>query len=284
MTAPLPPIVGELGALRDSADAWLCDIWGVMHNGVAPFAGAVEACRRFRAAGGTVILLSNAPRPFDAVDAQLARIGVPRACYDMVVSSGDLTRRLLAERRGARVHHVGPARDLPLLAGLDLTRVGYESADVVLLSGLDDDTRETPDDYLPRLAAMVGRGLPAICANPDLKAERGEKIIYCAGALAVVYEGLGGTVTWCGKPHPPVYELALRTIAQLRGREVPRERVLAIGDGLATDIAGAAVMGLRSVFVASAIHAGEPLSDAVLGRLLAGAAARPVAAMDRLAW
>lgn len=283
MTAPIP-ILSSVAELVASADVWICDIWGVLHNGAVAFSGAGAAAARFRAQGGRVLLLSNAPRPADAVALQLDRIGVRRDAYDAIVSSGDLTRHLIASRPGAAIHHLGPERDLPIFAGLDARLTGPDQAELIVCSGLFDDDAETPDDYRERLARFAAARVPMICANPDLTVERGSRLLYCAGALAQLYEQLGGEVEYAGKPHGPAYDLALATIARLSGGPVPRARILAIGDGLRTDILGAHGAGIRSLFIASGVHVGEPLSDEVLARLFDGQAARPVAAMAELVW
>jgi HAD superfamily hydrolase (TIGR01459 family) len=285
--APIPipiPILDTVAPLAETSDAWICDIWGVMHNGAAAFAPAAAATRRFRAGGGTVLLLSNAPRPAGAVQAQLDHLGVPRDAYDAIVSSGDLTRHLVRERIEKRVHHLGPAKDKPIFDGLGARLATIDEADYVVCSGLLDDERETPDDYRGRLAALAARNVEMICANPDLTVEKGSSLLYCAGALAALYEQLGGRVIYAGKPHLPAYDLAFETIARLRGGPVAKTRVLAIGDGLRTDIRGAHAAGIRSLFIASAVHVKAPLSPAVLAELFSGADPRPVAAMAALAW
>ena len=282
-TAPIP-IIDSIAALAEGRDVWLTDIWGVMHNGVAPFASACDACTRFRLAGGTVLLLSNAPRPAASVAAQLDRIGVPRFAWDSIVTSGDAARTLLSVYAGKPVFPLGPERDLPLYDGLDVTLGSAEDAVAVSCTGLFDDEIETPDDYAGMLAGFAARNLPMVCANPDLTVERGDKIVYCAGALAAAYEALGGTVTYAGKPQVPIYDMALAHIEALKSKPVSRERVLAIGDGIRTDIAGAARAGIDSVFIASGVHVeGGGLTDAGLVKLFPGDV-RPIAAMGVLAW
>jgi HAD superfamily hydrolase (TIGR01459 family) len=284
-TAPAPiPILASIAPLAAGADAFVCDIWGVIHNGVAAYPQAVDACLKFRGAGGIVVLLTNAPRPVGAVEVQLAKLAVPRQAYDAVVTSGDLTRSLIAERKGAPLFHLGPERDRGLFEGLEVRCVGAEAADLVICSGLFDDTRETPEDYRAQLAGLAARRLPMICANPDIVVERGAQLVYCAGALAALYEELGGEVIYAGKPHPPIYERVSEIIGRIKGRDVPRSRMLAIGDGIKTDIEGALRAGMRAVFVAIAVHVEEPLDEATLPALFEGAAGRPVAAMRALAW
>ena len=283
-SANLIPIINSISALAEGRDVWLTDIWGVMHNGVAPFASACDACTRFRLAGGSVLLLSNAPRPAASVVAQLDRIGVPRFAYDAVVTSGDAARTFLASHPGKIIYPLGPERDLPLYEGLDITLGSAEDADVISCTGLFDDEIEVPDDYATLLAGFAERNLPMICANPDLTVERGDKIIYCAGALGSAYERMGGSVKYAGKPYLPVYEMALAHIETLKSKTIVRERVLAIGDGIRTDIAGAVRAGIDSVFIASGIHVEEGgLTDAGLLQLFPDEP-RPIAAMNALAW
>lgn len=288
-SAPAIPVIDSVADLARRYDAWLCDIWGVMHNGERAHGEAAEACRRFRAQGGAVVLISNSPRPAPNVVRQLDRFGVPREAYDSVATSGDVTRALVRDRPGARVFHLGPDRDRPIFEGLDVALVGPEEAEIVVCSGLVNDATETPDDYAALLAALRARALPMICANPDLKVERGERLVYCAGALAEAYAAMGGTVTHAGKPHRPLYELAFRRLAEHLGRPVDRRRVLAIGDGLKTDMAGAAANGLDALFIASALHldAGarqRRLDEAQVAALFEGEPSPPIAAMDGLKW
>jgi len=283
---PLPPVVSSIEPFAHGKDAWLVDIWGVMHNGVAPFASAVAACERFRELGGTVLLLSNAPRPAAGVAAQLERIGVARSAWDAILTSGDAARELVSAYAPGPVYHLGPDRDLGLYDGAGVSVGTPLAAGAVVCTGLFDDETETPDDYAELLAAFHARGLPMVCANPDLTVERGGKIIYCAGAIAAAYEALGAAVTYAGKPYTPVYDLAFKELARLRGQEVPRAAVLAIGDGLRTDIAGAANAGVTSIYIASGVHLGPGgrLDEAALARLFPEGSPRPAAAMTGLAW
>jgi HAD superfamily hydrolase (TIGR01459 family) len=286
MSAPDPaiPILSSIASLAPGYDAWLCDVWGVMHNGVHAFPGAVEACRRFRDRGGVVLLLSNAPRPASSVRAQIDGFGVPRDAYDGILTSGDLTRKLVSQRSDLRLFHLGPARDKPMFDGLDLRFTGADTADLIICSGLLNDDVDTPADYTELFEPLARRGVPMICANPDLTVERGSRIVYCAGALAAEYERLGGTVTYAGKPYGPIYEMAFERIDALRGASVAQNRVLAIGDGLRTDIRGAADVGIDSVFIASAIHVTGELDAIAVQRLFSGTDARPIAALPALAW
>lgn len=284
--SPAIPVLRSIAPLAATADAWISDVWGVFHDGINPYPAAAEACVRFRDGGGTVVLVSNAPNPGTEVTAHLDSMGVPRAAYDAIVTSGDVTRVLISRFAGQTVFHLGPDRYLGTFDGLDVTRGTIEDAAAVVCTGLFEDEHETPDDYRDMLADIRARSLPMICANPDIVVERGDRLIYCAGALADNYAALGGEVLNAGKPHPPIYARARELIAQARGSAVDRARVLAIGDGIKTDIAGAAAAGLRVVFIASALHVegGTGLDETTLARLFAGHPAPPIAAMTGLAW
>ena len=284
---PPIPIVDSISELAGTSDAWIVDLWGVVHNGVKPFMAACDACRRFRESGGYVVLVTNAPRPGPAVVNQIARIGVPQNVYDGVLSSGDVMRGLVETWRDKRIHHLGPPRDLALFEGLGIEFATSIEAEIVVCTGLIDDETETPDDYATTLKGLQRRGIIMLCANPDIVVERGDRIVYCAGALAKAYEGFDGEVIYTGKPHLPIYELAQGIIDDLAKRAVPKDRIIAIGDGLHTDIAGAAAMGVRSVFVASGIHVekGRELTSDSLDELFAAAPQiRPAAAMTALRW
>lgn len=281
--APIP-ILTSIAGLAAGRDVWLTDVWGVIHNGVAPFAHACEAATRYRLTGGLVILLSNAPRPAEAVAAQLDRIGVPRFAWDAILTSGDAARTLVGAFAGKRVFHLGPERDLTLYDGLDVTLSEPGEADAISCTGLFDDEIETPDDYAALLADLAARKLPMICANPDLTVERGSKIVFCSGALAADYEAKGGSVAYAGKPYLPVYDMAFAMIETLKGKPVPKERILCIGDGIRTDIKGAAAAGLDSVFIASGVHAPGGLTSETLTTLFPTADMRPIAAMPGLEW
>jgi HAD superfamily hydrolase (TIGR01459 family) len=251
-------LVERFEPLASRYDVLFCDVWGVVHNGLAAFADACQALARFRAGGGTVILITNAPRPSDAVVRILERLGVRRESYDAIVSSGDVTRSIVESRLAQSVFHIGPQRDLPMFAELNVRFAPLEVADYVVCSGLFDDTVETPENYRDMLAKMRARDLFMLCANPDIVVERGDILVYCAGALADAYAALGGEVLYCGKPHAPIYEAALAKAAGLRGgTPPPLPRVLAIGDSVRTDLTGAATFGLDSLFVTSALHADQ---------------------------
>ncbi|WP_131833537.1 TIGR01459 family HAD-type hydrolase [Ancylobacter aquaticus] len=286
-----PPLVSSFATLAPRYDLVLCDVWGVLHNGVLGSQAAAEALIRAREGGATVILVSNAPREPEGVARILDGFGVPRTAYDAIVTSGMVTSALLAGRPGVKMWHLGPQRDLGIYKGLDLTQASFEEAELIVCTGLFDDTVETPDDYADMLAAARERALPFICANPDIVVERGGDLIWCAGAIAEAYAELGGEVVFCGKPHRPIYETAFATAEKLRGAPVERARTLAIGDALRTDLAGALGYGIDCLFVAAGIHAGElglehgaEVEPRALARLLADGPGRPTAVTTRLAW
>jgi len=283
------PLIDHAAPLLARYDAVFCDIWGVLHDGVAAYPGANDCLPRFRAAGGTVILVSNAPLPGGSVARVLAEKKVRADVYDAIVSSGDLARAHITERGYARVHHIGPSRDLPTFEGLAVERVALEDAEALVFTGLVDDRREKPEDYDGLIARARARGLEFVCANPDLVVEVGGVMLPCAGSVAARYEALGGSVYWAGKPYPPAYAAAFAAAGRVRGGAVPPARVLAIGDAVRTDLAGAAGAGIDALFVTHGIHrdAVAPGGTIDLDRLRAafGDAARTtVAATSALRW
>jgi HAD superfamily hydrolase (TIGR01459 family) len=282
-SAPIP-LIQSIAPLADGTSAWLVDIWGVIHNGVKPFMDACDACTRYRAGGGIVALVSNSPRPNLSVAAQLDGLGVPRSSWDAIITSGDVARTLIAEYAERPIFHIGPERDLATFAGLGVVRVTAEDAAAIVCTGLFDDERETPDNYAATLQQCLARGLPMICANPDVMVERGGRMIYCAGAIACAYEALGGEVAYAGKPYAPIYALTFETLEKLKVGSADKGKLLAIGDGIGTDIAGAAGAGVRSVFVASGVHVKGGLDAAAIEGLFPPGSPRPVAAMTKLAW
>ncbi len=288
------PFLDGFAPLAARYDAAILDLWGVVHNGRTVFPNAAECLSRMRAAGIKIALLSNAPRRSDIIVRQLEGIGVEGRAYDAVITSGDLTRDALeaelgsgSPRFGQTYFHLGPARDAGLLDGLDYRAVpDIEGADFILNTGLFDDETETVADYQAQLRAASGRGQTLVCVNPDLTVIRGEAEIPCAGALARAYEDLGGKVAYFGKPHRGAYDACLARLGV-----TDRSRVVAIGDSLHTDVAGAAGAGLDAIFVTSGIHAaelgiapGERPDPASLSKLLAGQEHPIVGVMSALAW
>jgi HAD superfamily hydrolase (TIGR01459 family) len=286
----VPAFTKHFGTIASQYDVVLSDVWGVVHNGVAATRKACDALAAFRKQGGTVVLITNAPRPGEVVARfTLDKLGVPRAAYDGIVSSGDVTHALIAARAGARVFHIGPPRDLGLFEGLDAPIAPLESADYVVCSGLTDDTIETPQDYHELIEAMHARSLPMICANPDIVVERGDELVYCAGAIADLYAAAGGTVIYAGKPHRPIYDTALHIAKEKRGGLPPAHRLLAIGDSVRTDLKGAAALGIDCLFVTAGIHAEElggrdNPDSAALAQVFAAAGLFPKLIMRQLVW
>ncbi|SEP64766.1 HAD-superfamily class IIA hydrolase, TIGR01459 [Faunimonas pinastri] len=276
--------VAGLQEIAGSYDTLLCDVWGVLHNGAAAFVPAVDALMRFRGTNGPVILITNAPRPGHWIKAQIKSLGVPDEAYDVIVTSGDVTRGVIGANPGVRLFHLGAERDLPFYEGLDVVFADEADADLISCTGLFDDETETPDDYRELLTRLVARGLRMVCANPDLVVERRGKMVYCAGALARLYEELGGEVVLVGKPHAPIYEAVL-TEMRLLGRAKP----LAVGDGIPTDVLGATRAGIDVLFITGGIHAGDfgpedqPEAERVSARLEAEKLSA-VGFLPRLAW
>jgi HAD superfamily hydrolase (TIGR01459 family) len=287
-TAPLA-LTQHFATLAPNYDVVLSDVWGVVHNGLAAWPDACAALKHFRQAGGTVVMISNAPRPGEHVKKFLDHVKVPRDTYDAIVTSGDVSRAIVASRPGEPMHHLGPQRDLGIFDGLDTRFASIEDAAYVVCTGLLNDDVETPEDYRAQLQQMLARKLLMICGNPDLVVERGDKLVYCAGAIADLYRDMGGDVIYAGKPYRPIYDQALSTAATLRGKDTPRSRVLAIGDSVRTDLKGASDMGVDCLFVTSGIHAEElgGRDDPDLGtlaKLFAEARLAPKAIMRTLVW
>ena len=259
-------IIRSLADLTGRYDAVFCDLWGCLHNGKTAYPAAVAALQGFRATGGKVVLLTNAPRPKPSVVQQLDALGVPRDAYDLVVTSGDAAQiDMISGAVGRKVHFIGAPKDEVFftdfaddLAAYPATqppiqRVALKDAEGIVCTGLVDDLTETPDDY--RAALLMGKtlGLPMLCANPDIIVDMGDKRLYCAGALAQAYEEMGGTALYFGKPHPPIYDLARRRLAEAGGPADPQ--ILCIGDGIFTDVPGGIAEGLDTLFITGGLEA-----------------------------
>jgi len=255
-------MIRSLAEVAAGYDAVFCDLWGCLHNGKAPFPAAVGALRAFRAGGGRVVLMTNAPRPRSAVERQLNAMGVPQDAWDLIVSSGDAAQAAMLQGAvGRKVFHIGAVKDEPFFSEFPgdmaalaasqpaIERVGMLDAEGIVCTGLADDQTETPADYRAQLLLGKTRGLPMLCANPDIVVDMGEKRVYCAGALARDYANMGGEVLYYGKPHPPIYDLARRRM----GLDDPR--ILCIGDGIATDVQGGIAEGLDTLFITGGIAA-----------------------------
>ena len=294
------PILAGLSEIAGRYDVALSDIWGVVHNGREHFPEACAALRKFREKGGTVVLVTNAPRPFPPILEQLKMLGAPRDCFDEVVTSGDVTLNFVAAHGMKPVHHIGPPRDLTFFEIME-QQIGHrppsvelDAAEYVLCTGLFDDAH-SPDHYMPALEKMRARDMELICANPDLVVHVGDQMLWCAGAIAERYEQMGGKVLQAGKPFAPIYDRALELAAARRGAPVDVSRVVAIGDAIRTDVKGAIDRGLDAVFVTSGIHRDELHPDGQPGapggldvpamrRMLSEANVRPIAAMNTLVW
>lgn len=287
-----PAILINAGPLLTHYDVVFCDVWGVLHNGRRAYPGAGEALARFRADGGTVILVSNAPVPADGVAEVLAKTGVRRDAWDAIVSSGDIALKHIADQGYRRMHWVGPSeRDYKLYVRLNEPEAQLADAEAIVCTGFKDDRRDTVEDYRELIAEGVRRQLPFVCANPDLVVDVGSLRLPCAGSLAAEYERLGGKVFWAGKPHPIAYATALETTAALRGKPPRLERILAIGDALRTDMAAARGLGVDGLLIAAGLHrdeliVGTAIEPARLARLVASAdaGAAIVAAITELRW
>jgi len=287
--SPDPAAISGLSEIADDYRFILCDVWGVLHDGLHAHSAAVEALVRFRKSDGRVVLITNAPRPTAKVVEQLDRLKVERAAFDDIVTSGDVARAFLAGRVGAKIFHLGPDRDRPIYAGLANPLVDESSATLISCTGLFDDTVETPDDYAERLERLANRGLPMLCVNPDRVVERGDQLVWCAGALAERYAALGGETITVGKPFAPIYEAAIERLTSLAQRDIDRQSILAIGDGVATDLRGAFDQNLDILFVTDGIHAAEfGLGDnpdpRLVGEFLAAADLGARNFINRLSW
>ncbi len=255
-------IIDSFDGIATRYDAALVDLWGCLHNGYEPFAAAMRALYAFRRTGGKILLLTNSPRPRPSVIRQLDKIGVPRDLYDDVAASGDASQfSLVAGDVGHKVYHLGPERDLGFFRDLpsvgaddrEIEIVPLDEAEGIVCTGLFDDDTETPEDYRKTFIYAKSKGLKLLCTNPDVMVDKGERRIYCAGALAQAYEGIGGTSLYFGKPHPAIYDLARNRLLALA--DIPDDRIIAIGDGINTDIRGAIAEDLDSLFITGGLAA-----------------------------
>lgn len=282
-------IVQSLADIGGAYEALLVDLWGCYHDGISPYPAAMAALRAYRARGGIVVLLTNAPRPAYRVKKFLERIGADPESYDGLMSSGAACRRAIRHGEyGQRFHYVGPPRDLHMLTDLGLDSLPLDQAQAILCTGLVDDLSETPADYAGQIAEWRAHGLTLLCANPDLVVDRGEQRLYCAGSIARAYEQAGGRVVWFGKPHRPTYDQSFGLLTEIAGREIPRDKVLAIGDGIGTDVKGGLDYGLDVMFVTGGLAATEVGGDpehpdrAQLDSYLAAHGVAPQFAIGRL--
>ena len=278
--------ITSLSDISRAYQAIFCDVWGVVHDGLAPFQTSIDALIKARESGLKVVLVTNAPRPFQSVVDQLGDIGVDLACYDAIVTSGDVTRGLI-EKAAPKVLHIGSKKEAILYEGLNVVLVDEENAETAVVTGLYNDEVETPDDYAPLLARLKARHIPMICANPDIMVERGDRMIWCGGAIARDYAALGGATSMAGKPHRFIYEAAHKMANDLVGKVLAKKDILAIGDGMFTDIKGASDYGVDSLYVAAGVHVHEyavlgEIDEAAMRAFVAKHGFAPVASMARL--
>ena len=285
-----PPILSHAGDLISRYDVIFCDVWGVVHDGLKAFPAACEALTRFRAGGGTVVLVSNAPVPQEQVARMLVSRAVPDSAYDAIVSSGDIALAHVARAGFGSVYAIGPRdRDAALFDQLTAKQVGLAEAEAIVCSGLTDDRTETAESYRPVLETALARALPFVCANPDLVVDVGGKLYLFAGAIADLYAHMGGEVFWAGKPHASAYGTALEVAQRLRQGDVPAERILGIGDALRTDLKAAQGAGVDGLFIAGGIHrhdamTGHEIDAGKLRALFAGSGIPAIGAMAYLVW
>ena len=277
-----------LSAIAANYKAVLCDVWGVLHNGRVVYRDAEQALMTYRKQGGRVVMITNSPRRRQGVISQLMEMGVDPEAFDDIVTSGDVTRTLI-QQSGDKIFHLGPERDLPLFEGLGKELVDEDQCSSIVCTGLFEDEIETPQDYHTRLSRLAEKDVPFICANPDLVVERGDRLIYCAGSLAKMYEELGGKTLVAGKPHAPIYNLAMQRLAQVNQGELARSDAIAIGDGMPTDVAGAISNGFDLLYISAGIHASSygPPDDPdqqALEEFLQANKAEATAWLPRLVW
>jgi HAD superfamily hydrolase (TIGR01459 family) len=259
-------VISALAEIAGGYDLALVDLWGCVHNGQAIYPAAEAALVAFRRAGGHVVLVTNAPRPVAGVRVRLDEMGLSRDAYDAIATSGDAAQEaMLRGAVGRRVWHLGPPEkdegffhDLPEWAASEapITRVGFDEAEGIVCTGPIDELTETPEDYRGRLLSAKVRGLKLLCANPDLVVDYGETRIYCAGAIAQLYDQMGGESLYYGKPHPPIYDLARRH-ADALGLKFSEDRILAIGDGIHTDVRGGQAEGVDTLFITGGLAADQ---------------------------
>ena len=284
------PILTSAAALLGRFDVLLCDVWGVIHDGRKAYPGANVALPRFRANGGTVVLVSNAPMTALAVADLLDDKGVSRDAWDGIVPSGDIALGHIADKGYHRIFGIGArVRDASFFDAVPHLVDDMDDADAIACTGLANDRTERPEQYLPILEQAIRRELPFVCVNPDLAVHVGADLLPCAGAIATLYEAMGGSVFWGGKPHPIAYATGLLMAEKLRGAKVDKGRVLGIGDVVRTDVKAAEVAGVDSLFIAAGLHRDELMVDgqldvARMAALFAANNVRPTAVMETLVW
>ena len=279
------PFINGLSEIAEQYDALICDAWGVIHNGKTLLPGAAEAMQLFRETRGSIVIMTNAPKPSWVIPAQLDRLGLPRKAWDAIVTSGDSTRSEIERFLPAPAYRIGPAFDDPLFEGLEIEFTLLEQAEFIICTGLNDGFNETPAQYEALLRGAAARKVPMICANPDIQVNWGGRLMWCAGALAEIYDSFGGAITYGGKPFAPIYRLARDEIEAVRGKGASPPRILAVGDGLKTDILGANRAGIDALLIVGAggLHEGASNREALVDKL-ADDGLRVTAIMEGLKW
>lgn len=279
-------IIESLAEISSAYDALFCDLWGCVHDGLRAFPAAVAALQAYKAQGGIVVLVTNSPRPRASVARQLDRIGVPRDCWDVIATSGDSARAaMFGGAVGHKVWHIGEPQDASFFEPLQMldnpapiTRVALEEAEGIVCTG-PFDPQADPSVMRPQFLLAKTRGLKLLCANPDIVVDRGETREWCAGALAQLYTEMGGESLYFGKPHPPIYDLARRRLSQL-GHDIANARILAVGDGIFTDVQGGMGENIDTLFISGGLAraetgTAEQPDPALLARFLTGAQMEP---------
>jgi len=277
--------IDGLSEIAGDYDAILCDAWGVIHNGKNLLPGAADAMVRFRERRGPIVILTNAPKPAAVIPPQLDALKLPRAAWDGIVTSGDSTRAEIERFLQMPAYRIGPPFDDPLFEGMAIEFVTLEEAGFIVCTGLNDGFTEEPDQYRDRLRLAAERGLPMVCANPDIQVNWGGRLMWCAGALAEIYESFGGSVVYGGKPYPAIYRLAEAAVEKARGPGAGAPRLLGVGDGLHTDILGANKAGIDALLVVGdgGLHVGASEKQGLIDKITRDGL-RVTAIMEGLKW
>ena len=255
-----PIKINNFSEIDEKYDSIICDIWGVIHNGQELFKSSIECLLKYKNIGYPVILVSNAPRPSGEIKVILKKMGLSEKCYDKIITSGDLTQKILNDGNlGSNCYHIGPDRDLNVFDGVNVERVDFDSADFIFVTGLYDDENENDESYLPLLQEAKKRNLKLLCANPDIWVQRGKDLIPCAGAISQKYQSIGGNSINIGKPFAPIFDEAVKQIKLISGRDA--NSTIVIGDGIDTDIKGANNYNLDSLLTLGGLFSGQKTED-----------------------
>ena len=251
-----PIEISNFSEIEEKYDSIICDIWGVIHNGQELFKSSIECLLRYKDIGYLIILVTNAPRPSAEIKNILQKMGLNEKCYDKIITSGDLTQKILNKGDlGSSCYHIGPDRDLKVFDGVNVKRVEFDSADFIFVTGLNNDETENDESYLPLLMSAKKRNLKLLCANPDIWVQRGNDLIPCAGAISQKYKSIGGETINIGKPFAPIFDEAMKQIMVISGRDL--NSTIVIGDGIDTDIKGANNYNLDSLLTLGGLFSGQ---------------------------